>query len=126
MTVPASKYLDFQTPPIKNIRNVETFVVNTFLQSESEETSFPRRECLIDMNVAGTKIPVLIDSGSTDCFVGPELIKRLPHAKLKLFDLPKPSMGTVANGSNFVCRQGIHLDIEIGCDVVPIDRKSVV
>ena len=120
MTVPASKYLDFQTPPIKNIRNVETFVVNTFLQSESEETSFPRRECLIDMNVAGTKIPVLIDSGSTDCFVGPELIKRLPHAKLKLFDLPKPSMGTVANGSNFVCRQGIHLDIEIGCDVVPI------
>ena len=120
--MPANKYLDFPIAPKTNIRKVETCVVNTFLRRDevSTETSVPRRECLIDMSIAGTKIPVLIDSGSTDCFVGPELIKRLPSAESKLFDLPKPSMGTVANGSNFVCRQGIHLDIEIGCDVVPV------
>ena len=68
----------------------------------------------------GQRVSVLIDSGSTDCFIGPELIRMFPEKHKNLYDLPKPSIGRLANGDKFVCRKAVNLDIQIGSDVVPI------
>ena len=78
------------------------------------------RECIIPMRVGSETVPVLIDSGSTDCFAGPELIKHLPDAGKKLYRSPQLTTGTVASGEKFVCHQAVNLDVEICGEFVPI------
>ena len=72
------------------------------------------------MQINDQTVRVLIDSGSTECFAGPELINALPEGQKALYDLPQPMIGTVANGQRFDCSKAVNLDIKIGSDVVPV------
>lgn len=108
--------MDFKIEPIKNIRQKESYIMKTF----SSNLEVCGRECKIMVNVCGHELPVLIDSGATDCLAGPKLLEYIPEAKEHLKRLTQPTMGTVANGKQFKCEQSISFNFKIDGDVVPI------
>ena len=72
------------------------------------------------MKIDNVDISALLDSGSTQCLVGPELLKKIPNAKSSLQKLDNPITGVTANGEKFMCKFQIVMNMVLSGRDVPV------
>ena len=75
---------------------------------------------MIHLKFYDSIVKALIDSGSTDCYVGPKFFEKLPSARNHKYKLHKKISATVANGMNFECMEAINLNLNFEGDTVPV------
>ena len=72
------------------------------------------------VKIENVDICALVDSGSTQCLVGPELLEKIPLAKESLQTLENPITGITASGDKFECKHQMFMDIVLNRKKVPV------
>ena len=93
-------------------------VANFPIEHASDSQHNP--QCWISIQVLGVTVKALLDSGATDCFVGPSFFDQVPGARDYLYWIEQPVGGTFANNQRFVCTHALNFDVEVGKDIVPV------
>ena len=110
---------DLYIPKLKtDPKFCRSFVTNSF---QKQPMDLSTKECRIPVKMNDKIVSILIDSGSTQCLVGPELLLIIPKAKDMLKVLSHPVTGIAANGDKFYCKHSMELFLSINGKEFPVN-----